>query len=100
MSTVVAIIGAATVGEPAAADPFVSLAAKGMQDGGPPVIESEQDHADQIFNASPGQIEDPEHNSPETAMTIALGGQLDMFTSAFWASWIQSHIHLLSVVLF
>ena len=49
MSAVVAVVGAATVGEPAAADPFVSLAANGVQDCCPPVIDGEEDHADNIF---------------------------------------------------
>ena len=49
MSAVVAVVGAATVGEPAAADPFVSLAADGVQDGCPPVVDGEEDHSDKIF---------------------------------------------------
>ena len=49
MSAVVAVVGAATVGEPAAADPFVTFAANGVQDGCPPVIDGEEDHADNIF---------------------------------------------------
>ena len=49
MSAIVAVVGAATVGEPAAADPFVSLATDGVQDGCPPVVDGEENHADNIF---------------------------------------------------
>ena len=98
MPAVVAVVRAAPVGEPTTADPLVSFATDGVQDSGPPVIEDEQDHADQVLEASPGQIEDPEQNSPKAPVAVALGGQLDMFTSTFWASRIQSHIELLSLV--
>jgi len=49
MSAVMAVVGAAAVGEPAAADPFVALAKDGMQDGCPPIIDDKEDHADDIF---------------------------------------------------
>ena len=49
MSAVVTVVGAAAVGEPAAADPFVSFAADGVQDSCPPVVDGEEDHADDIF---------------------------------------------------
>ena len=92
MSAVVAVVGAAAVGEPAAADPFVSLAANGMKDGRPPVVDGEQDHADQIFEQSPDEIKHAKHDSHKTAVSIALAGQLNMITSAFRTSWIQSHV--------
>ena len=49
MSAVMAVVGAAAVGEPTAADPFVALAKDGMQDGCPPIIDDKEDHADDIY---------------------------------------------------
>ncbi len=68
------VVSAAAIGKPAAADPFVSFAQNGMQDGSPPVIDDKKDHSDQVFETSPGEIKNAKQNCHETAVAVALAG--------------------------
>ena len=88
VAAVMTVVGAAAVGKPAAADPFMPFAENGMQDGSPPIVDDKQNHTDQVFETSPGEIKNAEHNCHETAMAVALAGQLDVITSTFRTSWI------------
>ena len=91
MTAVVTVVGAPAVGEPAPADPFMPLAADGVKDGCPPVIDDKQEHADQIFEKTPADIDRSEDHGPKASVALPLSSQLYMFTSAFRTSRIHSH---------
>ena len=90
MAAVVAIVRASAVGEPAPTDPLVALAADGVEDGCPPIVNGEQDHANDIFDEAPADVKHTKDDGPQTAVAIVLGGQHHMLASAFRTSWIHS----------